>query len=435
MPSDDLKPNPPKNGRKHLLWMFGFAIAVWGFDFKALTGHSASAFQGLLLVIYIAAVFWIWVSAAKRGFSVGPLWVLISVTTLFLIESATVGFINGQPIYAIAVNLIPLFLYITASLITFLVLSIGRDNTQLFLNVLRLACLASGIAHLLIVFLSRGIDLSKARFEVLSGAVTPSVGIIAVGLTQQLSRLDVLVLLTHLSISVLSVTRTLVVVLALQVAIVLVASPSVIFSRSTRRGVAVFGVVLLSIVALDSLAGTGLTARWGERFFLSNKLGADPSKLLRIAETHFMWDRFAATPETVMFGNGLAAVTSAYGREDVQAAVLVGSDAAVIHMTGIGHENYVSILYAAGLVGGGGLLLMQCMLGFQSLALTRKLQLGRLLYRNSDAHVGVWGAVIVTGMLVVGSFAGTFGDRDECLWFGVGTGMLYWVREMIRETR
>jgi hypothetical protein len=424
----------PDPGRKYLLWLFGVAISIWGFDFKALHGQSASGLQGLILVVYVAAIVWIWASAAKRGLGAGPLWVLVSLTSLFLLESATVGFIKGQPFHDISVNLIPLFLFMSASSITYLALSIGRDDTGLFLNVLRCACIASGIAHLFMLYLTRGgINLATSRFEVLSGAVMPSVGIIAVGLSQQLAKLDVVVLLLHLTISMLSVTRTLVVVLGVQIAMVLLASPSVIFGRTTRRGVALIALVLLSIFALDTVAGTGLASRWGERFFLGNKLGTDPSKLLRIAETHFMWDHFTASPEQLMFGNGLAAVTSAYGREDAQVAVLVGSDAAEVHMIGFGHENYASILFAGGLVGGGGLFLMQGVLALHSVLAMRRLQLGRLLYRKPDIHVGVWGAVIVMGMVTVGFLSDTFGDRGECLWFGIGTGMLYWIRGVIRE--
>src|ERR1035441_6740446 len=102
-PAKNLK-SIPRSSSNQLLWIFGCSIAIWGFDFKALTGHSASAFQSLILVVYIAAFLWIFFSAAKRGFGVGPLWVLICVTALFLLESSVVGLIKGQPVYAIAAN-------------------------------------------------------------------------------------------------------------------------------------------------------------------------------------------------------------------------------------------------------------------------------------------------------------------------------------------
>jgi hypothetical protein len=145
-----------------------------------------------------------------------------------------------------------------------------------------------------------------------------------------------------------------------------------------------------------------------------------------------MWSRFTSSQEALLFGNGLAAITSAIGREDVLAGSLVGRRSAEIHSIGIGHENHVSILYVAGLLGGGGLLLLQFLNGIQSFALVRKLQLPQLPYRQSDAHIGIWGGLIVIGMLTDGFAIGTFGDRPTCLWFGVGTGMLYWARGLQR---
>lgn len=419
-----------------LLWPYAISLLIWGFDFRAQRGHSAVAFQAVLLLIYVGCFLKIAFAAGKRGAGVGPLWVLILVTALFMIESSTVGLIEGQRGYAIFTNLIPLFLYLSVGSTTYLVLSICKDDTEPFLGILRLACLVSGVAHLLVIFLSRGrIDVASSRYEVLSGAVVPSLGIIAVGITQKLSRLDISVVLLSLSIALLSVTRTLVVVLAVQVALVMVARPSALFRPATRKRIALIFLLGLSVIALDLAAGTGLTARWTDRLTVSDKLGTDPSALLRVAETRFMWNRFTSSLDRTLFGNGLAAVTSAIGREDVRVAGLVGRESAEIHSIGIGHENYASILYVAGLLGGGGLLILQFLNGIQSFALVRHLQVGHSPYRQSDAHVGIWGGVIVIGMLTVGFGSGTFGDRDTTLWFGVGTGMLYWAREMRRAAR
>jgi len=430
-----MAPVKSQTNANSLVWLFGISIAAWAFDFRALRGHSAAAFQGLILVFYITCFVTIAMAAAKRHKGIGTLWVFLSVTMVFMLESAAVGLINGQPKYSIVTNLIPLFLYASAAWLTYIVLSLSSHGTALFLDVLRWVCLASSLGHLAVTFLSRGsIDVSKSRYEVLSGAVIPSLAIMAVGLARKLSRLDIIVSLLNLSISLLSVTRTLLFVLVAQVGAVILARPSVIFRRSARNGAILFGAILLSVVALDLVAGTGLAARWTNRLMVSSKLGTDPSKLLRIAETHFMWDRFISSPKRILFGNGLAAVTSAIGREDVQAESLVGWEAAQIHMIGIGHENYVSILYVSGLLGGGGLLVLQLMNGVQSLLIIRTLQRWRLLYGQWDAHLGIWGALIVIGMLTVGFGSGTFGDRPTSLWFGVGTGMLYWIRDIVRAS-
>jgi hypothetical protein len=421
---------------RSVLWPYVFSIAIWGLDFRASTAGAGAALQGLLLALYIGCFTWILMAGAKRGLGFGPVWVLLLAVCLFMIDSATVGLINDQPLYSIAVNLVPVFLYVATSGMTYITLSMTRHTKPSFLDGLRLACLASGILHLLAVSASRGpIDLSTSRFEVLSGSVVPSLGILAVGLAQRLSKLDILVVLLNLAIALLSVTRTLVIALAVQLATMFISRPSIIFRRATLKGVAIFGLIMLAIVATDYAAETGLTARWMERLFLSHKLGTDPSGLSRIAETHFMWDRFDASLETMVFGNGLAAVTSAVGREQARTQLLVGrDDKNQLHSIGIGHENYVGILYVAGLLGGGGLLLIQFLNAIQSVTLIRDLQRRTSLFRAGDAHVGIWGGLIVLGMLTLGFLAGTFQDRDECLWLGVGTGMLYWARELVRTT-
>lgn len=424
----------PSQSRR-VIWVFVFSIAIWGFDYKAQTSGAAAAFQGLLLALYLGCFVWTLVFAIKHGVGVGPLWVLILVTLLFMIESSIVGMINEQPTYNIEVTLLPVSMYLSASVLTYITLSLGKQHTETLLEGLRVACVASTLEHLAVTYLTQGIDLSKTRYEVLSGANIPCIAVIAVGLAQRLSRMDLVVVLLNLAVSLLSVTRSLVIVLGVQVAMVIVARPSTLFRRSTLRAAALFAAIVLVVVALDFAAGTGLTARWTERLFLAHKLGADPSALLRIAETKYMWDRFTTSPVTIVFGNGLAAITSAIGREDVEVAMLVGRGSAVIHMIGIGHENYVSILYVAGLLGGGGLLVVQALNGLQSLALIRKLTQRPSIHSEAAAHVGIWGGLTVAGMLTNGLLAGTFNARDECLWYGIGTGMFYWARELVAGAR
>jgi hypothetical protein len=425
---------PPKvaAGQHSLLWTFGVSIVIWAFDLKA-DHHEAVALQGLILLIYGTLFLRIVFTAARAGIGVGPVWVLILAIALFMTESSLVGLYRGQPGYAISINLIPVFLYASAAASTYMVLCLNQDHGQGTLQVLRVACLASAIGHLAVVTAARGhLDFATTRYEVLSGAIVPSLGLIAVGLTQRLTLLDLLVLLFSLAVSLLSVTRSLLIEAGAQIALVVLARPLLLVKRSTLKGVMLLALVGLSVVALDLAAGTGLTTRWTERMSLSHKLGVDPSALLRIAETHYMWDHFTATTQTLWFGNGLAAVTSAVGREAMQAASLVGTPSAQIHMIGIGHENYVSVLYVSGLAGGAFVLLMQCLNGLQSLMLVRRLQLQSLLYTPAEAFLGMWGAIIIIGFLAVGLGAGTFQDRGECLWFGIGSGVLYWVRELKR---
>jgi hypothetical protein len=422
---------------RRVLWVYVTSILIWGLDFRAATSGAGLAVQLPILLLFGACFLRIVVPGAIRGFNAGALWVLLLAALLFMGDSAVTGLVNDQQPFKIMLNLIPISIYILACVLTYVTLSITREHTPQFLDGLRLACLASGVLHVLVTGLTRGpIDLTTSRYEVLSGAVVPSLGILPVGLTQQLSLMDILVLLINLAIAVVSVTRTLVIALVVQLGAVLIARPSIVFRRSMQKGVAVSLLVALVVVGVDSAAGTGLTARWFGRLTMSQRLGSDPSGLSRIAETHYMWDKFTSSPATVVFGNGLAARTSLYGRENAREELLIGKIARkeAMHSTGIGHENYVGILYVAGLFGGGVLLVVQFLNAVQSVLIIRTLQQRPSVYRAADAHVGIWGGVIVIGMLLLGFLGPLFTDRDECLWLGIGTGMIYWARDMIRST-
>jgi hypothetical protein len=422
---------------RRVLRLYVFAIATYGFDYKASVSGAGAAMQTLLLLIFIVCFIRIVSAGARRGIGVGPLWVLLLMAALFMIDSATVGLINDQALFRVLANLIPFSLYIGASVLTYVTLSIVKDHRPAFLNGLRLACIASAVFHVVVLVMTRGaIDLSTSRYEVLSGAVVPSLGILPVGLAQPLSMLDIFVVLLNLALAVVSVTRTLVISLAVQVAALFVARPGIIARASVLKGVGVTSLVIIAIVAGDFAAGTGLTSRWTERLFLSQKLGSDPSGLSRIAETQFMWQHFVSSPQTVVFGNGIAAVTSMEGRAAARNEMLIGDQkrTGALHSSGIGHENYVGILYVAGLLGGGGLLTIQFMNALQSLLVIRELQRRPSPYRAADVHLGIWGGVIVMGMLTLCFLGPVFADRDECLWLGIGTGMLYWARELVSKT-
>jgi hypothetical protein len=420
---------------KSLVGVFTVSILVWALDFKAAASGAGAAYQSLILFIYTMLFLWITVSAVRRGASLGSLWVLILATAVFLVDSSIVGLNQSQPWYAILVNFIPAFIYVSASSLTYITLSASKDYLPSFVNALRVACLVFAVARILIVALVRGsINVSDSRYEVLSGAVIPALGIIAIALLRRLSRLDILALTVNLFVTILSVTRTLFLILAIQIGSVFLARPSTAPKSSTFKGLALLSFSALLIVALDFSADMGLVDRWIQRMTVSQWMGGDPTALTRSAETNFMMESFASSTETILFGNGLAAVTSLTGPDASRAAKLVGWGAVNIHSIGYGHENYASILFVAGLMGGGGLLIIQFLNGLQSIALIRRIQLGHPMYGEAAAHIGVWGALIVIGMLANGFFAGTISDRDTCVWYGIGTGMLYWTRGLAKTT-
>lgn len=141
-----------------------------------------------------------------------------------------------------------------------------------------------------------------------------------------------------------------------------------------------------------------------------------------------MMESFSTSVQSVLFGNGLAAETSLIGRDALAAGILVGQREIHGHSIGYGHENHVSVVFVAGLLGGGALLFVQWMNGVQAIRLIRRLSADGAAYGDDATRIGAWGAVIVIGMITAGFFGGTLGDRATCLWYGIGTGMLYWIR-------
>jgi hypothetical protein len=434
MPRGTIRFGERSGENRVIIRLFAVSIFIWALDYKAGSSGEAAGLQGAIFSAFIVGSFFLTVFSVWRSITPEPLWVLMLVTIVFLIDSSIVGLSQGQPGYAVFVNAIPSFIYISSSAITFMTLRNVEDKNS-FLGVIRLACVIFGAAHVLIAILTRGaINTSVSRYEVLSGATIPSLAIVAIAMVQRLSKLDFVVVILNLSVSLLSVTRTLLVVLAVQIASIFIARPSIVLKQSTIKGLSLISFALLIVLALDYGAGTGLAGRWVERLTFSQKVGVDPTALTRAAETHFMLERFESSAESALFGNGLAAVTSLTGPDAAVVARIAGPQSVSLHSIGFGHENYVSILFVAGILGGGGILLLQVLNGFQSFALIRKIESGNFKDNDAAARIGFWGALIVIGELVVGLFGGTMADRDTCLWYGIGTGMLYWARYSLKLT-
>jgi hypothetical protein len=415
---------------KRTVIAFTIGILAWSMDYKSSAGAgTAAAFQALLLGVYIVMLLSIAVTAIRAATGIGSVWVLLLAVLIFMVDGTILATSFERDPYTILVNLLPPFVYASACALTYVTLSIASDRLPVILTVLRVACLTYAVGHLVMIAMTRGIDVRHSRYEVFSGAAMPSLAIIALALIRRVSRLDVVIMVFNLAIALLSVTRTLFVVLLAQLAGVLVARPSSLFKGTAVRGLMLLVICGGGLAALDLAAGTGLIERWTDRLTVGERYGADPTALTRSAETHFMMESFTQSTDTLLFGNGLAARIYMTGSDAVRAAQMVGWQSVKIYDEGYGHENYVSILFIAGLLGGGGLLIVQILNGLQAIALIRRLQLTDPSCQSTAAHLGVWGALIVIGILAYGLLGAVIGDRSTCVWYGIGTGILYWCRE------
>jgi hypothetical protein len=414
---------------RRLLGFFAALIMVCALDFKAESSGAAALMQGLVYLVYLISLAVILVAALRYQLRVGSLFVLVFAILLFVTESSLVGLYANQSSYFIFTNWLGPFIYATSAIATVIVLQATRERLPLFLSVVRAACLVFALAHFGIVLWVRGgIDFSVSRFEWLNAAVIPSLGLTAVAIVCRLRKSEILILMLQLILTMISVTRTLLVVMAAQIAIVFLARPSLLTRRAPLRAVMMLCLCAVTLLSIDTVAGTGLSARWVDRMTVSEKFGYDPTALTRNAETQYMLQAFAASTGSVLFGNGLAAYTQLVGRDAVIVGEAMGYGVVNFGDVGIGHENHVSILFVAGILGGGGILLVQVLNAFQAIALIRRLTDRTIAFDNDLVRIGVWGAVMVIGVFIVGFLSGTINDRPMCLWYGIGTGMLYWAR-------
>jgi hypothetical protein len=402
---------------------------VCAFDFKAEASGAGALIQGAIYFVYLISLTSILAVAVRHKIRVGSLIVLIIALLLFVTESSLVGLYANQLPYFIFTNWLGPFIYATAAIATLVVLQATRDNLGSFVSIIRVGCLVFAVVHFFVVLWVRGgIDFSVSRYEWLNAAVIPSLGLTAVAIVCRLRKSDILVLMLQLILTMISVTRTLLVVMAAQIAIVFVARPSMLSRRAPLRAIMILCLCAVTLWGIDTLGGTGLSERWVGRMTMSQKFGYDPTALTRNAETEYMLQAFTATTGSLLFGNGLAAYTRLVGRDAIVIGETMGYGVVSFGDIGIGHENHVSILFVAGILGGGGLLLVQVLNVLQAIGLIRRLTAQGTAYSDEFVRIGVWGAVMVIGIFATGFLSGTINDRPMCLWYGIGTGMLYWVR-------
>ena len=148
-----------------------------------------------------------------------------------------------------------------------------------------------------------------------------------------------------------------------------------------------------------------------------------------------MWQQFVTAWDTLAFGNGLAAETSLIGPEAFLAGQLVGRISVIsIHSNGFGHNNHLSLLFIGGLLAGLPFLLLLFLNAISALRLTWiLLRTGTLA--DTVVYTGVWGSLIIIGLVTIGFVSGIFGDRATSLWYGIGTGMFYWVKNEVSRSR
>jgi len=292
---------------------------------------------------------------------------------LFVLPSAAFGAIHGQKFWSLLVNSASFSIFVIATTSTIAVLN-RVDDLNLFLKRLKYVCLAFMIIHFLeVVILRHGIDISTSRFEILSATTIPASAIMAIGIVIRPNLLELGISVSNLILMLLSVTRTLLAAFVGQLFCLFLAVPTMILnSRVIKKGIMTL-LLIAGVISVDLLMNTGISERWITRLSAKERVGADPTLLTRLAEVHFMMDSFVSSPQTLLFGNGLAAGTKLTGPAADLAGSLVGFGSVLsVHGEGYGHNNHASMLFIGGLFFGAPLLFLLFLNGLQGILLIRK---------------------------------------------------------------
>jgi hypothetical protein len=119
--------------------------------------------------------------------------------------------------------------------------------------------------------------------------------------------------------------------------------------------------------------------------------------------------------DTFLLGNGLAAETEYWNPKSVGG----GRE----YDIGFGHNQHLSMLFVAGFMGGGPILLIQFIQFFAAIQMLYRMA-GRNQPWSDSMLLGAWGAASVIGYVVGGFLAPTFAGRGAAVWYGVGTGLM-----------
>lgn len=423
-PKKDLRQYFTITGEKLGILLYWLAIFPWAFDIRSEGLGEGLAYQAPILAVSIFFGFCLFFFRSHRSLlQFSPLFFATAVW--FVLESITIGFVNGQNWYLLLSNSIPTALYVSYAYLTFKILAISR-NTDAVLNALIQLCLIFGVACFAISFFKSGLDLDVTRYEIIGSAIVPSLGLAPAITFYSLRFIPLLVLaVTGLTV-VISVTRTYLVVVAAQIACVFLGNPKIFLAR---RNLLFMGACLgLSICALlvGGISNAKIFERWEARLNAKSEYdGDDPTYLLRVAEVNFLKQAFFQSAYSMICGNGIAAETELIGNEAILAGNLVGKKSTEIQSIGFGHHNHWSLLFIGGVCAGLPLLVMQFSIFAQGIYFVHRISSDNARVASIN-FAGVWGAVIVMGTVLYGFLAGTMGNRGIALWYGVGTGLLLW---------
>jgi len=389
-------------------------LLAWMFDFQAESSGAGLVFQAAFASLYLMGFVLFLIGDNGRTLRIHGLGSFLVCTALFLITGLVSGMVREQTLYAVFRNGFSVLIYLSGAYATARIVAAAKPAT--LRRILGLACLGYAGANVLMTLLVQGgIDVTQVRYQIVGTSVFAALGYLALLLVFRLSRFEMAVLAFNFALVFLSVTRTYLLAVAVQLLPAL---------RNMRRAFGprtiVFLLVMTAILLAVLVFGEIGIERWSDRLQNRNSAsGTNVTLLTRLSEWQFMWTAFLRSVDTVLFGNGFAAETVYWLPREIGG----GHEGSI----GYGHNQYLSILFIAGLTGGLPLIAVQILQAWRAFAfLSAAIRAGR---SQSDLlFLGAWGATIVLGSATANILSANFGSRGGALWYAIGTGLLLGVQ-------
>lgn len=399
---------------RQLLILYGLMIASWMFDFQSAAGSETSYLQISYIALYFTAFSLFFFLDNFDRYKIAGMAPFLSAALIFLLVGASTGISNFQPMGQVIRNSIGSVFYIITAYAT--IRSILIQNPRTLRRLLAALCLGYVISRVFVYSLTSGsIDYETIRYQILSGATIPALGYLEGLALFGLSLTEWGAMGGAFVVVFLSVTRTYLISIMVQLASLLPGAQRLIGPRLVAMIVA--GAIFVAGLAVF---GSNSLDRWTDRLLNREaQVGEDITLYTRESEWNFMADAFLKSERTILLGNGVAARTVWYAPRKVS-SVAEGS-------VGFGHNQHLSLLFIGGLIGGGFLLAVQFVQFFQSFSLLARLARFRLPYSDT-LFLAAWGAAIILGVVAATFLSSVLNNRSWALWYGLGTGLFLGAR-------
>lgn len=414
---------PLRAGDK-LALTFVLAPAVIDYRFENPNGFTLG-FYGLLTVL---ALFGSLSLVKCYGLKAGS-WSnkVALVAFLFLLETSLVGMMRGQTFFAVFRAMPPVLFFPLGLLAISALQNSGQDCRAVWRHVVRASVIALFVQLAMAIFV-RGVDLATVRYQVLSGAAPLLTGYAVWALFfGGLSAATMGVIVLHVSVILLSVTRTQVAIGAAAALAAVIGSKGQALNLR-RLGPALLGtmVLLLGIVGVGSVLPGAPLERWAYRLFEVQGAhhGLDITAVTREGEARYQMSQISSSTSGALFGFGLAAPTKFDSAAQQLVYLILGRKYADWNESGIGHNNYVGTVFVGGLLFGGALIFMQAVALWQALV-----GIGRMVRPTLMPRFGVLIAAPLAyiSYLAFGMLGGTLAVRSMSMFMGITLALACWV--------